>query len=43
MGQISDKSNDNFQDLNGYQKLGTQFIFDDETGEMLLVPIDITL
>jgi hypothetical protein len=27
----------------GYQKFGTQFIFDDETGEMLLAPIDTTL
>lgn len=27
----------------GYQKFGTQFIFDDVTGEMLLAPIDTTL
>lgn len=27
----------------GYQKFGTQFVFDDETGEMLLAPIDTTL
>lgn len=27
----------------GYQKFGTQFIFDDETEEMLLAPIDTTL
>lgn len=26
----------------GYQKFGTQFMFDDQTGEMLLVPIDMT-
>jgi hypothetical protein len=28
---------------NGYQKYGTQFVFDDQTGEMLLAPIDTTL
>lgn len=27
----------------GYQKFGTQFVFDDTSGEMLLAPIDITL
>ncbi|MEJ5995941.1 hypothetical protein WG904_16045 [Pedobacter sp. Du54] len=27
----------------GYQKFGTQFVFDDKTGEMLLAPIDTTL
>ncbi len=27
----------------GYQKFGTQFVFDDQTGEMLLAPIDTTL
>jgi hypothetical protein len=27
----------------GYQKFGTQFVFDDVTGEMLLAPIDTTL
>lgn len=27
----------------GYQKYGTQFVFDDITGEMLLAPIDPTL
>lgn len=27
----------------GYQKYGTQFVFDDKSGEMLLVPIDTTL
>lgn len=27
----------------GYQKFGTQFMFDHETNEMLLVPIDTTL
>ncbi|WP_139149617.1 hypothetical protein [Flavobacterium caeni] len=27
----------------GYQKFGTQFIFDDHTQEMLLAPIDTTL
>ncbi len=27
----------------GYQKFGTQFVFDDNTGEMLLAPIDTTL
>lgn len=27
----------------GYQKFGTQFVFDDVTGEMLLAPIDSTL
>lgn len=27
----------------GYQKFGTQFTFDDKTGEMLLAPIDTTL
>ena len=27
----------------GYQKYGTQFVFDDKTGEMLLAPIDTTL
>ena len=27
----------------GYQKFGTQYVFDDKTGEMLLVPIDTTL
>ena len=27
----------------GYQKYGTQFVFDDKTGEMLLAPIDMTL
>jgi hypothetical protein len=27
----------------GYQKFGTQFVFDDSTGEMLLAPIDTTL
>jgi hypothetical protein len=28
---------------NGYQKFGTQFVFDDKTGEMLLAPVDTTL
>lgn len=28
---------------NGYQKYGTQFVFDEQTGEMLLAPIDTTL
>lgn len=27
----------------GYQKFGTQFVFDDKTNEMLLAPIDTTL
>jgi len=27
----------------GYQKFGTQFVFDDKTGEMLLAPVDTTL
>ncbi|TWI77903.1 hypothetical protein IQ13_4143 [Lacibacter cauensis] len=27
----------------GYQKFGTQFVFDDQTGETLLAPIDTTL
>lgn len=27
----------------GYQKFGTQFVFDDKTGEMLLAPIDTSL
>lgn len=27
----------------GYQKYGTQFVFDDKTGEMVLAPIDTTL
>ena len=27
----------------GYQKFGTQFVFDDATGKMLLAPIDATL
>ena len=27
----------------GYQKFGTQFVFDDKTGEMLLAPIDTKL
>ena len=27
----------------GYQKFGTQFVFDDATGKMLLAPIDTTL
>lgn len=27
----------------GYQKFGTQFVFDDSTGEMLLAPINTTL
>jgi hypothetical protein len=27
----------------GYQKFGTQFVFDDKTDEMLLAPIDTTL
>lgn len=27
----------------GYQKFGTQFVFDDKTSEMLLAPIDTTL
>lgn len=27
----------------GYQKFGTQFVFDDTSGEMLLAPIDTTL
>ncbi|KAB7728068.1 zinc-binding dehydrogenase [Rudanella paleaurantiibacter] len=27
----------------GYQKFGTQFVFDDKTGEMWLAPIDTTL
>lgn len=27
----------------GYQKFGTQFVFDDTTGEMLLAPIDTSL
>ena len=27
----------------GYQKFGTQFIFDDKTGEMILAPINETL
>lgn len=27
----------------GYQKFGTQFVFDDNTGEMLLAPVDTTL
>lgn len=27
----------------GYQKFGTQYVFDDKTGEMLLAPIDTTL
>lgn len=27
----------------GYQKFGTQFVFDDITGEMLLAPVDTTL
>jgi hypothetical protein len=27
----------------GYQKFGTQFVFDDQTGEMLLAPIDTKL
>jgi hypothetical protein len=27
----------------GYQKFGTQFVFDDKTGEMLLAPINTTL
>ncbi len=27
----------------GYQKYGTQFVFDDNTGEMLLAPVDTTL
>lgn len=27
----------------GYQKYGTQFVFDDKSGEMLLAPIDTTL
>lgn len=26
--------------LSGYQKFGTQFVFDDHTGEMLLAPVD---
>lgn len=27
----------------GYQKFGTQFVFDDKTGEMLLAPVDTCL
>jgi len=27
----------------GYQKFGTQFVFDDKTGKMLLAPVDTTL
>jgi hypothetical protein len=27
----------------GFQKFGTQFVFDDKTEEMLLAPIDTTL
>lgn len=27
----------------GYQKFGTQYVFDDQTGEMLLAPIDTSL
>lgn len=27
----------------GYQKFGTQFVFDDKTAEMLLAPVDTTL
>lgn len=27
----------------GYQKFGTQFVFDDNTGEMLLAPVDASL
>lgn len=27
----------------GYQKFGTQFVFDDKTGEMLLAPVNTTL
>lgn len=27
----------------GYQKFGTQFVFDDNTGEMLLAPVDTSL
>ena len=27
----------------GFQKFGTQFVFDDKTGDMLLAPVDTTL